>query len=227
MINPRISVIIPAHNEAENIVDTLDSLVIQDFQDFETIVVCDNCTDATAEIADTYDAIVLNVNNNRASKTRNTGADQSRGEILVFNDADTLMSPNYLGEVHEAFEQGYLWGSPRLVSETGHPIGRLSTFTLNFVNKFFTYSHGNLFVKKVAFFEVGGFDERLIYCEDTDLAERLKVHDFKFLEEACVVHDERKFQERGYLREFLSMGIDGIWYFVDRNGYIEHHLASD
>ena len=49
LTHPKISVIIPAHNEEKYIEKTLESLTKQDFADFETIVVANGCTDKTEE----------------------------------------------------------------------------------------------------------------------------------------------------------------------------------
>jgi len=59
MKNPLISVVIPAFNEENFIAKTLESLLNQDFKDFEIIVVDNNSTDQTAEIAKKFGAILL------------------------------------------------------------------------------------------------------------------------------------------------------------------------
>ena len=52
----KFSIIIPAHNAADHIRNALESVAEQTFEDYETIVVCDSCTDDTEEIAKGYGA---------------------------------------------------------------------------------------------------------------------------------------------------------------------------
>ena len=59
---PRFSIIIPAFNAEKHIRKALDSIKEQTFRDYELIVICDNCTDNTAQVAWTYGAKVIKVN---------------------------------------------------------------------------------------------------------------------------------------------------------------------
>ena len=58
MSKPFFSVIVPAHNAEGFIRKTLDSVAMQDFKDYELIVVCDRCTDNTYNVACEYDHLV-------------------------------------------------------------------------------------------------------------------------------------------------------------------------
>lgn len=82
------SIIIPAYNAAGHIRRALDSIKAQTYTDYELIVVCDSCTDDTADIAASYGARVINVNYHRDGLTRNAGIDAARGEWLLFMDDD-------------------------------------------------------------------------------------------------------------------------------------------
>lgn len=84
----RFSIIIPAHNSSAYIRRALDSIKQQTFTDYELIVVCDNCTDNTADIAREYGAIVEEVQFGRDGLTRNKGIDIAQGEYLLFMDDD-------------------------------------------------------------------------------------------------------------------------------------------
>ena len=84
----KFSIIIPAHNMEKYIRKTLDSIREQDFKDYECIVVCDDCTDETEHIARQYDAITVPVRVNNDGLARNVGLDISRGEYILFIDAD-------------------------------------------------------------------------------------------------------------------------------------------
>ena len=88
MSKPFFSVIIPAHNSAEYIRTGLDSIRAQDWTDYELIVVCDNCTDNTAEIAREYTDKVYEVRFGLDGKARNIGLDMAEGFWVLFMDDD-------------------------------------------------------------------------------------------------------------------------------------------
>lgn len=88
MSNTLFSIIIPTHNGADRIGKALESCASQSFRDFETIVVCDCCTDDTARIAQNYGARVVSVRERRDGLARNAGLDIAHGEWILFLDDD-------------------------------------------------------------------------------------------------------------------------------------------
>jgi glycosyltransferase involved in cell wall biosynthesis len=95
----KFSLILPAHNAADRIRKTLDSVKCQLFTDYELIVVCDACEDNTASIAREYGAIVEEVDFRNPGPTRSRGLDIASGEWILFMDDDDWW-------LHEfAFEQ--------------------------------------------------------------------------------------------------------------------------
>ena len=87
-MTPKFSIIIPAHNAEGCIRKCLDSVASQRYQGYELIVVCDACTDKTAETAYRYGAKILEVDHHRDGLARNAGLDIARGEWVLFLDAD-------------------------------------------------------------------------------------------------------------------------------------------
>lgn len=85
---PKFSIIIPAHNDEFRIQKALDSVRQQSFTDYELIVVCDACTDATAVVARMYTNNVIEVDYNRDGLSRNAGLDIASGEWVLFIDSD-------------------------------------------------------------------------------------------------------------------------------------------
>lgn len=88
MSNPFFSVIMPAHNAAAYIIKGLNSIRNQSFKDYELFVVCDACTDHTAEIARQYTDKVYEVKYEREGPTRNVALDKATGEWVIFIDDD-------------------------------------------------------------------------------------------------------------------------------------------
>jgi glycosyltransferase involved in cell wall biosynthesis len=81
-----LSVIIPAFNEEKFLPRCLESLKNQKFKDFEIIVVDNNSTDKTAEIAKKFNVILVSEKSQGVAYARNKGAEIAKGEILIFND---------------------------------------------------------------------------------------------------------------------------------------------
>lgn len=108
----QISVIIPARNEEANLATCLESLTSQSGVDFEIIVVNDNSTDSTAEIARSFpgvrmiDAGPLPPDWTGKNNAVATGAYAARGAWLLFTDADTVHLPGSLARaLNEALEE--------------------------------------------------------------------------------------------------------------------------
>ena len=96
---PRVTVVVPAHNAADHIEDTLRSVIRQTFTDWEVIVVDDGSTDATVELARGVDARVNVIRNPRRggpAAARNLAVAAAQGELLALLDADDQMLPTYL-----------------------------------------------------------------------------------------------------------------------------------
>ena len=93
---PLLSVIIPAHNSAEFIEKCLHSVKYQVFTDYELIVVCDACTDKTAEIALGYADKTLIRDYHRDGLARNAGIDAAEGEYVLFLDSDDWLLHEYV-----------------------------------------------------------------------------------------------------------------------------------
>jgi glycosyltransferase involved in cell wall biosynthesis len=101
---PRFSIVIPARNEADFLGDCLDSLLAQDFSGLvEIIVVDNNSTDGTAELARARGVTVTSESRPGVCWARQRGTDLATGEIVVSTDADTVFSPGWLSRIDRAF----------------------------------------------------------------------------------------------------------------------------
>lgn len=96
---PRFSIIIPAYNAADRIHKGLDSIKSQTFTDYELIVICDNCTDNTAQIAESYGAKAMPVNFGNDGLSRSKGLDVATGEWILFMDDDDWWLHEYVLEL--------------------------------------------------------------------------------------------------------------------------------
>ncbi|BFU93653.1 MAG: putative Glycosyltransferase [Nitrospira sp.] len=92
-----VSVVIPAYNCASYIVDTLDSVIRQDYPKLEVIVVDDGSTDHTKEVVANVESdrvkYVYQQNSGGPSGPRNTGIQHAQGKYVAFLDSDDIMLP--------------------------------------------------------------------------------------------------------------------------------------
>jgi glycosyltransferase involved in cell wall biosynthesis len=181
---PLVSVIVPAFNEEKFLGNCLESLENQDFKDFEIIVVDNNSTDKTAEIAKKFGVILVSEKNQGVAFARNKGANAAKGEILVFTDADTILPKNWLSRIQKEFEKDKKFvafgGSCQFYS--GPISARLaSKFLLKpflIFDKFFSGGWNlmgcNMAIRKEAFFKIGGFNTNLKLNEEIEISSRLR-----------------------------------------------------
>lgn len=121
----RVSVIIPARNEANNIINCLNSLTRQNYPPhlFEVIVIDDHSTDDTFELANSFPAENVNViqlNEEQSGDKRSykkmaleKAVEQASGELIVNTDADCVMKPGWLSAIagyYEAFHPKMIAG---------------------------------------------------------------------------------------------------------------------
>ena len=92
----RFSVIVTAHNAEKRFLKCLESVKSQVFKDYELIIVCDNCSDNTAEIARNYTGKVIEINEANVGKARNAGLDNATGEYVLFLDDDDWWLHEYV-----------------------------------------------------------------------------------------------------------------------------------
>lgn len=106
MDNLKVSVIVPVYNASQYIGKTLDSIIAQDFDSFEIIVIDDGSTDDSLEIINQcLDGCemphkVIHQENAGVSVARNVGIEESKGDYLAFVDADDHISKNHLSSLY-------------------------------------------------------------------------------------------------------------------------------
>jgi glycosyltransferase involved in cell wall biosynthesis len=172
-----LSFIIPAFNEEGVIGKTIDA-IHQNHPDkpYEVIVVDNGSTDRTAEIALSLGCLVASYPNQTISSLRNRGRQLSSGQILIFIDADILLTKAWQGKIGSIFTQ--LQETPLLItgSRCLPPddsswlnrfwFSRLKDYDASYVNS------GHMITTLELFDRVGGFDESLRTAEDFDFCTR-------------------------------------------------------
>ncbi len=178
----KISIVVPAFNEERLIsgcleaIDTaLNAHAAHGFE-AEVIVVDNNSTDSTAELARKAGAQVCFEPVNRIGRARNAGAEQASGEWLIFVDADSWLNPALLADIYRLIKSGTAVGCGSRMRMDDLPWwGRLLMATWTAISILCRWASGALFVCRAdAFREVGGFSENLYASEEIDLSRRLK-----------------------------------------------------
>lgn len=99
----KISVVIPAHNEEAFIGECLRRLAEQTKKADEIIVVENNCTDKTVEIAKNYGARIVSERKLGIIYARNKGFNAAKGDVIARTDADTIVAKNWIETIYKAF----------------------------------------------------------------------------------------------------------------------------
>ncbi len=197
----RISVIIPALNEADQIADVIRQT--RRLGDVEIVVVDGGSTDGTPERAHEAD-LALPSSPGRAVQ-QNTGAAASAGDVLLFLHADCRLQPGSLEAIRSALEDPQCAGGcfrQRIdadgwkyrIVERGNA-GRVRILK-------WAYGDQGIFVRRSVFQEIGGFPE-LRLMEDLYLMKRLKRQGRIILLDPPIRISARRWQKKGVIRQTL------------------------
>lgn len=181
--SPRFSIIVPAYNAADYVCQTIESVVCQTETDWELIVIDDGSTDPTAQVVKEFNdhrIAVIRQENRGVSAARNAGFVQSRGEYVLFLDADDILFPDALHrlgkELDERSEAVLSFGtftrfysSPPLPAAAREPLRwrpKPSGEALASLLAGSTPLTGSVLARREAIARVGAFDPGLSIGED-------------------------------------------------------------
>lgn len=177
--------VIPARNEERHLASCLDSINAQQVDtensDCSTVVVDNASTDRTCEIAREHGADVVKVQPGKAGRARNRGAEARSSDFIAFVDADCVLPPHWLANCMEHFRGGSVAavGAVQAKAPADAPwvertwldaATRKSDTQWSQVDWLPAF---NFLVRTEDFNAIGGFDESLETCEDSDLSYRL------------------------------------------------------
>ena len=216
---PRVSVVIPAYNEATYIDRLLKALSRQNFEDFEVIVSDAQSKDGTKEVVESFkdklDIRLVESPPRSPAHGRNAGAAKAGGEWLLFLDADDdIDDPEFISKLTKAAsERGWSTASARMTSRRG-----ISYTLLYYYQRLLSHTRrpiasGYCIMTKRSIFEKsGGFNENIRFGEDYEYVSRTAAHGFGFVKSAYLYVDPRRNQEeglglvwRGALNEFYRL----------------------
>jgi glycosyltransferase involved in cell wall biosynthesis len=179
-IKPQVSVIIPTYNRSWIIKEAIDSVLAQDYKEFELIVVDDGSTDHTSDVLDSSRNVikVLSQKNKGVSAARNRGIAEASGQFIAFLDSDDLWLPQKLSAQVEFFnqtpnalicqtEEVWIRNGLRVNPKKRHK--KLSGMIFKPSLELCLVSPSAVMIQRSLFDRVGEFDETLPACEDYDL----------------------------------------------------------
>lgn len=193
---PEVSVVVPTHNRPASLLRLLHALRDGGFAShrFEVVIVADGCSDNTADLVRfeplPFPVRVLEQNPGRgAAASRNLGASNARGDLLVFLDDDIEPGHALLAEHHAAHAgsggPAVVIGPPLPLRPAGADLGTIAAWNwwegqfsrMQRPGHRFSYDEvfsGNFSMPAALFREVGGFDVEFNNCrDDSELGLRL------------------------------------------------------
>jgi teichuronic acid biosynthesis glycosyltransferase TuaG len=218
---PLVSVIIPSHNHEKFVSEAIESVLGQDFDDLELIIVDDASTDASKQIIQKYEEedarvrLILHETNRGISKTMNDGIAIAQGKYLAYIASDDVWKKDKLTKqlaVLESNEDLIVYTEAEVIDESGQPVGStLSELSGGVsVKKSGDIFHeilercplcgSTLFHKRE---DLGGirFDERLKYVNDWKIKLELAAkYEFFYIEEPLAqyrIHANNTWGTRG------------------------------
>ena len=215
MNTPRISLVIPAWNEAERLprlLDSVDAARTACPAEIEVIVADNGSTDATAEIARARGVRVVPVEKRCIAAARNGGASVAQGEWLAFVDADSVLHPQVFNALLKAAADPRTLGGASRVTMERWSLGIALAFASMLPMVWLTgFDTGLVFWRRSDHETLGGYDETRMIAEDVDMPMRLRRlgrargQKLVRLQSVKTITSSRKFDRHGDWHWFTQM----------------------
>ena len=227
-----ISVVIPLYNKEMTIKHSLSSVLSQDYDDIEVIVVNDGSTDNSVEVVKSINdsrIVVIEQENGGPSKARNTGIRNAKGEWLVTLDADDELVEHALSKMIRETEKyrdadiidfvGYIRSGEELTRRY-HPLkGRVKVPLKALYYRQISPSSGHAIIR-TSFVKRHLYDERIRRFEDYELELRMLPEAILYSsQEITEIHNvdyaEASNARKDIMEDFMGyidMSKGGFWY---------------
>ena len=176
-----VTVVVTCHNQGHFLRESIGSILSQTRLPDEILIVDDGSSDNTRDEARRFpEVIYIRQDNSGLAAARNTGLSRSRGDLLVFLDADDRLLPHALEAGLDDFaahpECAFVFGAFRKIDATGKPLGERAPMRplgedayLGLLRNNQICMHATAMFRRRALEAVGGYDTSLPACEDYDL----------------------------------------------------------
>lgn len=209
---PLVSVIIPTKNSARTLDKCLKSIQDQTYPNIEIILVDNNSTDNTKEIAKKYTNKVYNKGPERSAQT-NYGVKKSSGEYVYKIDSDFVLEKEVVAQCIQKIKEGYdavvVHNSP---DTSVSWIAKVRKFEVDMYKYDITHSSAR-FVRKEVYQAINGFNEEITAGEDYDFQNKLNRSGYKtgFIDAEALHLGEPKYLIP-HLKKYFDYGKDFINY---------------
>lgn len=245
----RVSVVIPTFGVPDSVVRAVRSALAQDLppEEFEVIVVDSSPDDRVVRAVEALRPEarcalrVLTKPAEGPGPSRNLGARNARGEVIALMDSDCIATPGWLRSGLAAFDETVGLVQGRTLPEPNVPLG-VFTWYVRVEQENHIYEAANLFYRKEAFDQAGGFDtafndaaEHVLGGEDVDLAWRVKRLGWasRFTDEALVYHEVQRlpfsrwvYIRRLYIWPLVARQVPEIRPFFWMRWFFDRHQAA-
>lgn len=174
---PKVSIVLPIYNGEKYMKQSIDSILCQDFAEWELIIVNDCSTDLTPEIADAYAKkderikVIHNKENKKLPESLNIGFREACGECLTWTSDDNMYMPNAIGEMYQKLTSDesvkMVCADMKFMDADGRIVGQ----AMPYEEKRMLYENcvGACFMyKREVPEQVGGYDSDMFCVEDYD-----------------------------------------------------------
>jgi len=202
-MSARCSIIVPVYNAAKYIRQCIESIIYQDYEDWELLLIDDGSNDESGVICDEYALRdnrikVKHVNNGGASKARNLGLDIATGEYVWFIDADDWIENNSLSQLLIKVKTDIVFfGFKRIFSDGQISVCQIQPKGSDYYNDKYTTAIDDLFLSSEAYF---GYSWNKLFKRD--IIEKYRI---RFNENLIIKEDEVFTFE--YIRRISSLTI--------------------
>ena len=197
-MNPLVSIITPSYNQGKFIRETIESVLSQDYDNIEYIIVDGVSTDNSLDIIQEYEGKLTYISekDNGQSDAINKGFKMAHGEIVAWLNSDDVYEPHCISRAVEEFKKntklGLVYGDGYILDEHSNKI-KVFEYTQEFdywklVNFWDYIMQPATFFRKEMLQKIGYLDVSLHYCMDWDLWIKLAaVSEVKYVPElfAC------------------------------------------
>lgn len=239
-MKPKISVVVPVYNAKKTLALCLESIINQSYKNFEIIVIDDASKDDSIEIAKRFKCrIVRHKKNLGPSATRNDGAKNAKGAIILFLDSDIALKKDALELIIKDFKNKKdvacilgVYGKRPLIRDSifeEYRVLQEHHWKVSSAGYIDSITSSICAIKKDAFFRAGGFDEKYrgADVEDTEFGHRISNRYGIFMDKRVQGYHDSDDSLYKILKNLNKRAKQLVNVFFEQKGFEQHYSTSN